>query len=76
MKCRDRGYPPKLRHCTPEDPCDEGEGGCDGDESCKGDLVCGKSSYQEKEDCCQKPGGTESVVGVVTLRSFIEQLEK
>merc|ERR1712002_1447253 len=58
----------------PEDPCDEGEGDCDGrgdgglndgDRGCKGDLVCGSNNclkfglyYHEKDDCCEKPGST------------------
>ena len=59
------------RCCTPENPCDEGEGDCDGPgdggnhdghRGCKGDLVCGSNNckkfghyYHEKDDCCEKP---------------------
>ena len=51
----------------PENPCDEGEGDCDGPgghddhRGCKGDLVCGSNNckkfghyYHEKDDCCEK----------------------
>jgi len=59
------------RCCTPENPCSEGEGDCDGpeeggkndgDSGCKGDLICGSNNckkfgnyYHEKDDCCEKP---------------------
>ena len=56
--------------CTPENPCDEGEGDCDGPgdgglndghAGCKGDLVCGTNNclqfgayFHPKDDCCEK----------------------
>ena len=54
--------------CESDDPenekCVEGQGDCDKDEGCTGDLVCGKNNCREyhkdagpKEDCCRKPGG-------------------
>ena len=59
------------RCCTPDNPCDEGQGDCDGPDDggqhdghdgCKGDLVCGSNNcrkfgsyYHEKDDCCEKP---------------------
>ena len=59
------------RCCTPEKPCEEGEGDCDGPgdgglndghTGCKGDLECGSNNckqfgsfYHVKDDCCQKP---------------------
>jgi len=70
QRCRGRNYDGK-RCCTPENPCDEGEGDCDGPEDggkhdghkgCKGDLVCGSNNckkfgayYHEKDDCCERP---------------------
>merc|ERR1712227_730015 len=70
QKCRGRNYDGK-RCCTPENPCDEGEGDCDGPgdgglndghAGCKGDLVCGSNNclkfgayYHAKDDCCEKP---------------------
>merc|ERR1711970_1669995 len=70
QRCAGRNYGGR-RCCTPEDPCDEGEGDCDGpgdggmndgDRGCKGDLVCGRNNckkygswYHEKDDCCEKP---------------------
>ena len=70
QRCAGRNYGSR-RCCTPEEPCDEGEGDCDGPgdggyhdghEGCKGDLVCGSNNclkfglyYHEKDDCCEKP---------------------
>merc|ERR1712038_348880 len=69
QRCRGRNYDGK-RCCTPENPCDEGEGDCDGPgdggqhdghTGCKGDLVCGSNNclkfgayYHEKDDCCER----------------------
>merc|ERR1712177_202860 len=69
QRCRGRNYDGK-RCCTPENPCDEGEGDCDGPvdgglndghAGCKGDLVCGSNNclqfgayYHEKDDCCER----------------------
>ena len=52
--------------CESDDPedekCEEGQGDCDKDDGCAGDLVCGKNNCREyhkdagpKEDCCRKP---------------------
>merc|ERR1711963_39010 len=70
QRCAGRNFQDR-RCCTPENPCDEGEGDCDGpgdggqhDEhrGCKGDLVCGSNNckkfghyYHEKDDCCERP---------------------
>ena len=64
------------RCCTPENPCDEGEGDCDGPgdggnndghRGCRGDLVCGSNNckkfglfYHEKDDCCEKPSAVQN----------------
>ena len=72
QRCKGRNYNGK-RCCTPEEPCNEGEGDCDGaadgglndgNRGCKGDLVCGSNNclqfglyYHEKDDCCERPGG-------------------
>merc|ERR1711970_305811 len=69
QRCRGRNYDGR-RCCTPENPCDEGEGDCDGagdggvndgDRGCRGDLVCGSNNckkfgayYHEKDDCCER----------------------
>jgi len=71
QRCAGRNYNGQ-RCCTPDNPCGEGEGDCDGhgdggrsdgDRGCKGDLVCGRNNckkfgsyYHEKDDCCEKPG--------------------
>ena len=70
QRCAGRNFQGR-RCCTPENPCDEGEGDCDGPDDggghdghsgCKGDLVCGSNNckkfgifYHEKDDCCEKP---------------------
>ena len=57
--------------CTPDNPCVEGEGDCDGptdggahdgDRGCEGNLVCGSNNckkwglyFHEKDDCCERP---------------------
>ena len=37
--------------------CGEGEGDCDSDDHCEGDLVCGEDncSLDSKKDCCMQP---------------------
>jgi len=70
QRCSGRNYQGR-RCCTPENPCDEGEGDCDGpgdgglhdgNAGCKGDLVCGSNNcrkfglyYHDKDDCCERP---------------------
>ena len=84
QRCRGRNYPPGRRCCTPEDPCDVGEGDCDGrgdgglhdgDRGCAGDLVCGSNNclqfglyYHQKDDCCEEPT-SKKVAEVVGLKS-------
>merc|ERR1711953_235784 len=49
--------------CTSANPCGLGEGDCDRDDQCSGDLTCGidncdrKSmpSFDSTDDCCQRP---------------------
>ena len=75
QRCAGRNYQGR-RCCTPENPCNEGEGDCDGPgdggghdghEGCKGDLECGSNNckqfglyYHEKDDCCFKPALVQS----------------
>merc|ERR1719495_2042871 len=70
QRCSGRNYQGR-RCCTPENPCGEGEGDCDGPgdggqhdghAGCQGDLKCGSNNckkfgayYHEKDDCCEKP---------------------
>jgi len=70
QRCRGRNFDGR-RCCTPDEPCGEGEGDCDGagdgglndgDRGCRGDLVCGSNNckqfgnyYHEKDDCCERP---------------------
>merc|ERR1712096_187305 len=73
QRCSGRNYQGR-RCCTPENPCNEGEGDCDGPgdggghdghKGCKGELKCGSNNckkfgayYHEKDDCCEKPSPT------------------
>ena len=68
QRCRGRNWDGR-RCCTPENPCGEGEGDCDGfgdggandgNDGCQGDLVCGSNNckqfgqyYHERDDCCE-----------------------
>merc|ERR1712029_438582 len=70
QRCAGRNYDGR-RCCTPEQPCDEGEGDCDGPRDggqhdghagCKGDLLCGDNNckqfaayFHPKDDCCVMP---------------------
>lgn len=72
QRCRGRNYG-ERRCCNPENPCEEGEGDCDGaadggqhdgNNGCKGNLVCGSNNckqfgtyYHKKDDCCERPEG-------------------
>merc|ERR1712080_707277 len=44
--------------CTPDTRCKEGDGDCNNDLECEGDLVCGKDNcaWGGSDDCCEKPG--------------------
>ena len=84
QRCSGRNYQGR-RCCTPEDPCDEGEGDCDGPgdggqhdghAGCKGDLMCGSNNckqfgayYHEKDDCCEKPK-SEEIITTTTTNPF------
>merc|ERR1711970_712759 len=77
QRCSGRNYQGR-RCCTPDNPCNEGEGDCDGPgdggghdghRGCKGDLVCGSNNCQqfglyfhEKDDCCEKPSNKSKTV--------------
>ena len=50
------------RCCTPDAPCEEGEGDCNADSECMFGLKCGDNNckqygqyYHKKDDCCE-PG--------------------
>ena len=53
----------KYNCCTKENPCFEGDGDCDYDNQCYGDLKCGKNNCARKygehwdrdDDCCYNP---------------------
>ena len=52
----------EQRCCTPDAPCEEGEGDCDSDSECMFGLKCGDNNckqygqyYHKKDDCCE-PG--------------------
>ena len=47
--------------CTQQNPCAKGEGDCDLDHDCLGDLVCGEDNchaelgFPWNADCCKEP---------------------
>merc|ERR1719187_2099869 len=66
--CKGRNYPGGRECCESEDPkgtkCTEGQGDCDSDNGCAGDLVCGRNNCREyhrgassKDDCCTRGSG-------------------
>merc|ERR1740122_524544 len=75
QRCAGRNYNGR-RCCTPEQPCGEGEGDCDGPgdggdhdghAGCRGDLQCGSNNcrkfgayYHPKDDCCERPPGFQT----------------
>ena len=61
--------------CTTENPCKEGEGDCDYNYECVGDLVCGTDNcigaeHPSTGDCCEKP--TPSTTTTTTTTTFPE----
>merc|ERR1712110_1037594 len=74
QRCAGRNFNGR-RCCTPENPCGEGEGDCDGPgdggrndghAGCRGDLICGSNNclkfgsyYHPKDDCCERPNSFE-----------------
>ena len=70
---RCNGYPTtEWNCCNPTTQCGVGEGDCDTDDDCLGDLICGssrdssnnckndfsnqRSFWTESADCCTEPG--------------------
>ena len=70
---RCNGYPTTdWNCCNPINQCGKGEGDCDTDDDCAGNLICGssrdgsnnckiqfpysKSQWAETADCCTEPG--------------------
>ena len=88
QRCAGRNYSGR-RCCTPEQPCGEGEGDCDGPgdggqhdghAGCQGDLVCGSNNckqfghyYHEKDDCCERPANI-SVPEAPPVNPFINSI--
>ena len=62
QRCFGRNFDVSLSNCcTPENPCGEGEGDCDGHRDCKQGLVCGRDNcrkfgnyYHVEDDCCER----------------------
>ena len=57
----DPGLPGTGSCCQPDNTCREGEGDCDKNEDCDGDLICGTNNCRKwnpaapaTHDCCQK----------------------
>merc|ERR1719187_3041669 len=55
-----KGGDPQGNCCTPERPCEEGDGDCDFDQDCAAGLLCGVNncdktnfpSFDDDDDCC------------------------
>ena len=66
---------PKNNHwscCSDTTPCGVGEGDCDRDSHCAGDLRCGKDNCpagHENMDCCQSKGVTSLTGPQLTVRN-------
>ena len=61
--------------CTTDNPCKEGEGDCDYNYECVGDLVCGTDNcigaeHPSTGDCCEKP--SPSTTTTTTTTTFPE----
>ena len=58
--------------CTDSKPCGLGEGDCDNNEDCLGNLLCGKDNcsppFHEDADCCYDP--TTSTTATTTTTNF------
>ena len=59
--------------CTLGNPCSEGEGDCDKDVDCKGELICGTNNCDNSFpnsnfDCCKQPEGGNIIT---FMNSFI-----
>jgi len=90
QRCSGRNFQGR-RCCTPENPCNEGEGDCDGPgdggghdghAGCKGDLVCGSNNckkfglyYHDKDDCCEKPSTKIQKEAILFLATLDTPLE-
>jgi len=84
--------PKGRRCCTPENPCDEGEGDCnpdiegppsDGNLGCKRGLICGKNNckkfalyFHDKDDCCEKPNSSKPFEEPTTPKRHHTKLHK
>merc|ERR1719281_1466129 len=44
--CKGRNFSPR-RCCTPQNPCPDGEGDCEIDNDCSGNLVCGNNNCKQ-----------------------------
>jgi len=70
-ECKGRNFPGGNECCESEDQlkCREGQGDCDSDAGCQGDLVCGRnncmqygSHFHPSDDCCTQPASKPVVI--------------
>ena len=85
QRCAGRNYNGQ-RCCSPEAPCEYGEGDCDGPADgglhdghagCRGELVCGSNNckkfghfYHAKDDCCDLAGAETEVTPAAPTSSW------
>ena len=59
--------------CTARNPCGIGEGDCDGNDQCLGDLICGEdncgSEFPSNADCCT--GNLNLFLSILLAFSFL-----
>ena len=64
--------------CGTSNPCDEGQGDCDKDSECSGNLICGKNNCDHskfpsnKTDCCTSIGAVlnQGIDGPILCLTF------
>ena len=74
-KCNPKTWASYSKTCCTDDanePCGLGEGDCDTDDECAGDLVCGTnnclrmgSGFKKGSDCCELP----TIKGILLLNA-------
>ena len=61
--------------CSVSSPCKEGQGDCDTDEECRGDLVCGRNNCGNKfdwksADCCETTSKILAIIPSVQQKNI------
>ena len=80
-KCNPKTWASYSKTCCTDDanePCGLGEGDCDTDDECAGDLVCGEnnclrmgSGFKKGSDCCELPTIKGKVLSIVEESRYV-----